>query len=136
MSSQRREHFRLVYPIAARPVMVVQGTEFRLSEISEEGGRAIANTDDLASLEQQGQVTIGFSNGKQVGTNATVLRVDGDEIILKLSPAIALSVILEQQRWLVSRYPKEQHALRAAAASGAAAPATSVASLANSRDAM
>jgi hypothetical protein len=77
-------------------------------------------------------VRIGFLNGKQVGTNATLLRVDGEEIVLKLSPAIPLSVILEQQRWLVSRYPKEQLATRAAAlgaaeSTGAAAPAASLA---------
>ncbi len=99
-----REHFRIQYPAAARPEIVLHGRVYDVLDISEQGVRfrgddeiAVAVGDPLA-----GQVR--FRRTQPVEVRGTVLRVAGREIAAKLDAGVPLKVMIEEQRYL-----REQH---------------------------
>jgi len=111
MTSQRRKHYRLVYPLPGRPALFVGNEkgeeEHVLTELSESGGRVLATTANELVFQSSPAVTIKFRDGKQAMTAASYLRTEGEELVLKFSPTIPLSIMMEQQRWILSRFPKD-----------------------------
>ena len=104
---QRRRHFRLRFPFRERPAIVAGSAEFDILEISEEGGR-IESSDDAATVFGKAvKVRVRFRDGAEVATAAYILRHDAGELVLKFTRPIALKVIVEEQRRLIQKYPKD-----------------------------
>lgn len=98
-----RQHFRIQYPAAARPEIVIDGRAYDVLDISEHGVRfrsvgeiAVAVGDPLS-----GRIRL---RTEAVDVRGTVLRVAGREIAAKLDAGVPLKVIIEEQRYL-----REQH---------------------------
>ncbi len=99
-----REHFRILYPAAARPEIVINGRAHEVIDISERGVRfrgddetAVAAGDPLAGK-------VRFRRTPPIEVRGTVLRVSGREVAARLDVGVPLKVMIEEQRYL-----REQH---------------------------
>ena len=107
-STHSREHFRLRYPLQARPRFVMNGTEFTVTEISEGGCRVLY--DDIGESTQfnnSPKVTFSFHDKTVVKSAATFIRIADEEVVLKLIPPIPLPVIIAEQQWVIRKFPIE-----------------------------
>ena len=103
----QREHYRLRYPVSARPRLIVNGTEFTVTEVSENGTRVLLEPDSTLHFDGGHEAIFCFLDGTRITTSASLSRLADDEVVLKLSPPLPLSVIMAEQRYLLTRYPKE-----------------------------
>ena len=100
----QREHYRVAYPTALRPKLVVQGVPFDVVDISERGirFRLGQTTAPEPGFEVQGDVR--FKRGDSITIRGTVLRVHDGEVAARLEEGIPLRVIMEEQRFLLARH--------------------------------
>ncbi|HTS89714.1 MAG TPA: PilZ domain-containing protein [Gemmatimonadales bacterium] len=98
-----REHYRVAYPTALRPKLVVQGVTFEVVDISERGIRFRLGeaARPEPGFEVQGEVR--FRRGETITLRGTVLRVADGEVAARLEEGIPLRVIMEEQRFLLDR---------------------------------
>jgi hypothetical protein len=106
-SAHSREHYRLRYPIPARPRLAVGGREFAVTELSEGGCRVLWEPEWEACFIVASQVVFRFHDGAQVNTLATQRRIDDGEVILSLEPPVSLKVIMAEQRRVLKEFPRE-----------------------------
>jgi hypothetical protein len=93
----KREHYRILYPIRCRPVLRFAGMKFEIIDISE-------NTEDFrAGQELQG--TVMFNDGKSMDLKGNILRIYKKTAIVCLSVYIPFSHIVREQRFLKTQYP-------------------------------
>ena len=89
-------------------MLMVDGTEHPLAEVSESGGRLVTTSVSQYTFKSRPRVTISFGCGQTVKTIATCLRVEGEEMVLQFFPTIPQTIILAEQRWLLTKYTKDQ----------------------------
>ncbi len=96
-SAQRREHFRLTYPLGSQPVLVVNGECYDVREISE-GGLRFASE---ASTEYLGkkliEADIHFPDGTKSSVEGKVVRQEKNETIFELFKHVSHPIIIAQQ---------------------------------------
>lgn len=107
MSSQRRGFYRIEYPAGVQPIMSVRGSTCHVSELSEGGGRVPTSEAQSNWFKDGVETSIDFQCGRVILTSATLIRVDGDQIVLRFSPPIPLPIIIEEQRLLITQFPKD-----------------------------
>jgi hypothetical protein len=95
-----RVHYRIQYPTAARPRIVIEGQSFDVIDLSERGvrfrmdeGSSFAVGDEIAGI-----IRLRASEPVEVG--GVVLRVVARDVAAKLDVGIPLRTIIEQQRFL------------------------------------
>lgn len=86
--------------------MSVNGSTCRIIELSEGGGRVLVS-DANAAWFNGSEVTIAFQCGDTATSEATLVRTDGDQIVIRFSPPIPLPIIIEEQRLLIIQFPKD-----------------------------
>ena len=105
-STQSREHYRLRYPTQGRPHFVLNGTVFTVTEISESGCRVQCDSEQSLLLHGDSEVVFTFNDGAQINSKTSFLRMTDDEVVLKLSPSIPLTVIIAEQHWVIRKFPR------------------------------
>jgi hypothetical protein len=103
-NANERQHYRIQYPVAARPHITIEGRSFEVIDLSEGGVRF--RTEDTPSFAMADEVSgrVRFRRTEAVHVKGAVVRLGGREVALKLDVAIPLRVIIEEQRYL-----REQH---------------------------
>jgi hypothetical protein len=101
--AHEREHYRVAYPTALRPKLVIHGVSFDVVDISERGIRFRLGKAEYPQpgLEVQGAVV--FKRGESITIRGTVLRVSEGEVAARLEEGVPLRVIMEEQRFLLDR---------------------------------
>jgi hypothetical protein len=107
MTIQKRGFYRIEYPISVQPIMSVRGSTFHILELSEGGGRVPTSEAQSTWFKNGTEVTIEFQCGRSFVTEAKLIRVDGNENVLRFTPPIPLPIIIEEQRLLITQYPKD-----------------------------
>ncbi|HSB52756.1 MAG TPA: PilZ domain-containing protein [Gemmatimonadales bacterium] len=98
-----REYYRIAYPAALRPKLLVQGHTFDVVDICERGIRfrlGEAGAPDVG-LELEG--TVRFRRGETVTVRGAILRVNQDEVAARLDAGVPLRAIMDEQRFLLDR---------------------------------
>jgi hypothetical protein len=95
-----REHYRIMYPTAARPVFTSGIIEHDVVDISEQGMRFRAAEGEMWEVEHPVAGVVRFQRREEVKVNGVVIRVVGQEIAARLSVGIPLKTILDEQRYL------------------------------------
>lgn len=106
-SAHSREHYRLRYPVPARPRLAVGAREFAVTELSEGGCRVLWEPDWGSCFITPSPVVFRFHDGTRVNTLATHLRIETDEVVLSLEPPVSLKVLMAEQRRLLKEFPRE-----------------------------
>ena len=105
----RRQSFRLVYPISHRPLIVIERTgdqplrhlEYPVVDISE-GGICFLDDGTSGAVEDfSGRLV--FKQGKNMRIAGTIVRRVGERISVQLHRNIAWQTILKEQRRLMSK---------------------------------
>jgi hypothetical protein len=102
--AHEREHYRVAYPTALRPKLLVQGHTFDVIDISERGMRF--RLGQAAAPEPGFEVagTVRFKRGETCEIRGIVLRVIHGEVATKLEEGIPLRMIMDEQRFLLDRH--------------------------------
>ncbi len=102
--AHERAHYRVAYPTALRPKLLVQGHTFEVVDVSERGLRF--RLGQAASPEPGFEVvgTVRFKRGETCHIRGIVLRVVRAEVAVRLEEGIPLRVIMDEQRFLLDRH--------------------------------
>lgn len=104
--SHPRSHFRIRFPQADRPRLSVGKDEYSVVNLSESGASLVAGGASQ-SWQSVVPVRLVFRDGVECQTTASVLRVEGSEMIIQFEKLIPQPMIIAEQRRLLQRYPKE-----------------------------
>lgn len=101
-----RAHYRIEYPERERPRFATADTEFVVVDCSERGFRYRSPAGPHPEIGTIITGTLVFRGQREVMVEGEVVRHDKTDIALRLSgPGIPLAIILDEQRYLRSRYP-------------------------------
>lgn len=103
---QRREHFRVAYPLAERPKLKMWEREHNVIDISEQGVKFRYDSSITVRSTKIIRATIRFHDGELVSIEGKVVRSGTNEAILVLSKGIPYKRIVEEQRYIKSKYGK------------------------------
>jgi hypothetical protein len=99
-----RAHFRIEYPTAARPRLLIQDVLHEVLDLSEQGIRWRVSDAVRPVPGDTISGVIRFRRGDTVSVRGVVLRVNGDEASAHLAEGVPYKVILDEQRFLRERF--------------------------------
>src|SRR5438552_2054468 len=103
-TDNRRNFYRLNYPEAYHPKLRMNGANYRVLDLSEQGLRFHMGTAS-GSVHLQDEVvgTLNFTDGESFIIRGNVSRVNEGEISVNLKVPIALRKIMAEQRILIEK---------------------------------
>jgi hypothetical protein len=107
LDQNTRRHYRIPYPVAARPEGSFAGKPFFVVDLSEEGTK-IQFTDAVQMPKgQMIRSRIKFQDGEIFEITGKVIRQESPVlIVMQLVEGIPLSKIMSEQRYLIQTFPK------------------------------
>ena len=104
VADNRRNEYRIVYPIADRPRMEIGCEVYEVLDLSEGGLRLLAPDLQLGEA-QRIQGMLYFSDGGRAYINGSVFRRTDKHLVIELDRnKIPYQRIVQEQRFLISRY--------------------------------
>jgi hypothetical protein len=100
----RREFFRLPYPVTAGATLVVEGTNYKVGEISERGLRVVTGVGQFP-VDTRIEGTLTLSMGQRCPVSGTVLRVEGDAFVIKLERGPTTRDVMREQLFMAKAFP-------------------------------
>ena len=102
--SSRREYFRLPYPVMTGAVLTVNGTNYKVDELSERAVRVVTGVGRLpAETPIEGTLTLAV--GTRCLVKGVVLRVDDNAFIVKIDKGIRGYDIIREQVFVAKSFP-------------------------------
>lgn len=96
-----RQYFRIQYPVAIRPELVVQGRSLEVIDLSERGARFKLDEGISYAVGDAFAGTIRLRPSGSLQVKGTVVRVTARDFAVKLEePGVPLRVIIDQQRFI------------------------------------
>jgi len=103
--TSRREYFRLPYPVTTGATLAVEGTNYKVGEVSERGLRIVSETGRF-SPEAEVQGTLILTLGLKCTVSGKVLRIDEDgAVVVKLERGPSTYDVIREQRHLTKTFP-------------------------------
>ncbi len=106
MGDNKREHFRVVYPVNENPRFLLRGGKYSVSDVSEGGFSFMVkdSTNLIAGEMVEGVIEFGRRGKEKV--RGEVLRVDGRKVSIRFANDAKLSLrrIMDEQRFLIQRH--------------------------------
>jgi hypothetical protein len=102
--SSRREYFRLPYPITSGAVLSVNGTSYKVDELSERGLRVVTGVGRLpvaAAIEG----TLHLAMGTRCSVTGVVLRIEDNAFIVQVDRGIRGYDIMREQVFVARTFP-------------------------------
>jgi uncharacterized protein YlzI (FlbEa/FlbD family) len=96
-SAQRREHFRLTYPLGSQPVLVIHGEYYDVREISEGGLRFASESSTEYLGKKLIEAVIHFPDGTKSSVDGKIVRQENNETVFELFKHVSHSIIIAQQ---------------------------------------
>lgn len=102
-----REHFRIVFPLKARPRLLEEdGREHVVLDCSERGVLYVAGAGELPEVGARIAGTVRFSRGAQVGVAGHVVRVHDRTVAVHLDlMGIPMARMMDEQRFIRNQFP-------------------------------
>jgi len=105
---EKREVFRVVYPLSERPLLKVRKNKFKVTDISEKGIKFLNTKNREFSNWVNGTITL--HDNTRLDIEGKIAWTQNDEIALNLITSIPYAKILKEQQYLImikSRYGEE-----------------------------
>lgn len=105
-SNQKRDHYRLEYPVNDRPTVLISGLRYEVIDASEQGLKFRCNNTITPEKNSLFRGTVFFQDGKNYEVSGTVLRYDpeSDHCVVLLTKGIPLAKMIEEQLLLIRKY--------------------------------
>jgi len=103
--AKEREFFRVVFPMAEVPILVIDDRRYEVVDASERGIRLRVPDDDSPFKDDQeirGEFT--FKTGETCYVEGKVLRVVPSAVVLFLADGIPFKLLMNEQRRFISIY--------------------------------
>lgn len=101
----RREYFRLPYPITTGAVLSMEGTNYKVAELSERGLRVVTGVGSFpVDARVEGLLTL--TAGLRCMVSGRVLRVDDNSFIVVLEKGPTCYDVIREQRHLAKTHPE------------------------------
>jgi hypothetical protein len=106
--SNQRNHFRLEYPPADRPSLIIGREAHEVVDLSEQGIKFLMTKGYKPKVGDQIKGQIKFRDGKTVDVAGKVLRLltEANQCVLTLTQGLPLPKMMEEQRYLLQKYRK------------------------------
>ena len=101
----RREHYRIIYPVSCRPKLVINNKQYEVIDISEKGVRFLHQGTCTLQPGSETRIKITFHNGVSLDIKCKVLRFNDTAAILSLLQDIPFEIIIEEQRYIKKSFP-------------------------------
>ncbi len=108
----KRENFRIEYPPAERPKLILPGREYLVVDLSERGVKFMCDPRVCMRLNDTFKGKILFKDGKHVPVSGTVLRVADDKrsCVASLVEGVPLAKMMEEHRVILQKYKPKRDA--------------------------
>ncbi|MFT5433342.1 MAG: hypothetical protein ACI9OJ_004048 [Myxococcota bacterium] len=104
--TQSRAHFRVGYPLAERPQLIVGDAVHQVMDCCEAGFRYYSAGFEMPEIGAWLEGRIRFRRGATVSVRGRVVWAEKGQIAVSLTDArIPLSIIYDEQRYLRKNYP-------------------------------
>ena len=101
----KREHYRIVYPLSCRPKLKIIKKEYEVMDISESGIKFLHRNGIELTPGSKIHAEITFDNGTSLDIDGEILRIDDYIMILKLQHSVPFWKIVDEQRYIKDKYP-------------------------------
>ncbi|WP_394239621.1 PilZ domain-containing protein [Vibrio astriarenae] len=102
---QKRRHFRLRYPKRARPVIRFDDQHFHVNELSEGGIRVEMRHPEVYFRGMTVSGRVRMKGGTSIEVEGEVLRIEGNELVIKLLTGPSFKDMMQQQGFVRRHYP-------------------------------
>ncbi len=103
MSKQKRQYFRIEYPVDERPTLVIGSESLEVVDTSERGMRVLPAKGSPVPTHIKG--TLKFRDGSECMVAGQVVRQAPDgSLVIQLTVGISLALIMKEQRRLIQKY--------------------------------
>lgn len=103
---QRRAFYRVVYPLTARPILIIRKQTFEVIDISEKGVRFSLEGNPVVQSDENLTAVITFHDYESITLEGKILRMENNEIALLLTRGIPYKRIVKEQQFLIKNYPE------------------------------
>ena len=101
-----RKHYRIKYPLPERPVLTIEGTDFKVVDCSEFGLRYQEPGPAVSKPGTEIRGVVRFHDGVEVEIEGEVIRVQNGQVVVHFTGSrIPFTVIIDEQRYLRTHYP-------------------------------
>ena len=102
--SSRREYFRLPYPISTGATLTVNGTNYKVDELSEHGLRIVSGVGRMP-VDAAVTGTLTLAMGTRCTVQGVVLRIDDNAFIVKIEKGIKGYDVIREQVFVSKQFP-------------------------------
>ncbi len=106
MSENKRQHYRVNYPKAESPTVVLDGNIYPVLDVSEYGIRLAARAVGSLSVGSGVHGVVTFKDDESFLIEGLVERGTDKSVVLQLREPIPYRKIVSEQRRLLSTYPR------------------------------
>ena len=103
MRQDKRNHFRIKFPIGFRPTVSMDMGTFEVIDLSEFGIKFDGEQIDWTPYDKPMEMVISFPGGDSKKVEGKVLRIANNEVVVLLSIPVPWRKIVELQRAIIQR---------------------------------
>ncbi len=103
MAEQRREYFRLEYPMSYRPSLKMGGKVFDVVEVSECGIKFLLPKQHSFGVDQKIKANIQFYDEEVFPCEGYIIRIEKDVAVILLSEGLPLHKIRTEHIFLINK---------------------------------
>ena len=100
----QREFYRLKYPLAHRPSLMINVDNYEIEDVSEYGMKFKIDDDPAFMVDDSVIAVICFPDGKEFDLSGQVVRIDENYAGLQLETPLPLSVIRDESLHVMTTY--------------------------------
>lgn len=101
----KREFYRIRYPLSCRPRLILLDKEYEVIETSEKGVKFLHKKFHEFQIGLTVGFTITFHDDESLDLEGKILRVDENVVVVYLSEEIPFRRIALEQRHIIDNYP-------------------------------
>lgn len=102
----KREYYRVRYPLTCRPNLAILNSVYEIMDLSENGIRFFGNDVSRFHSDMKIDGMITFGDGISIGIKGKIIRIDGNNAVMFLMESIPFGRIVAEQRFIKVQFPE------------------------------
>ena len=103
--NNKRELYRITYPVNDRPILKLLGNEFEVTNISERGIKFICKQCSEFKIDLEVKFTLIFHDNESFLLEGRILQTYKSAVVIGLRRNIPFERIILEQRYILTNYP-------------------------------